>query len=185
MLKGKLKARLTKKQKQQEGEISEEGKKQKPSKIKLFIAAGLVLFLIAGSAAFIYFNKGMKSEITGLVQFHKQDKKNAEKKSEKDAEEIAALSSLVVNLSGKGGHFVRVSCVLVFPKDNKNLAKELKEKNYLLSDTLIEALRGKSAEEIQKDPASKALKENLRQAINAKLTAGQISGVYFTELLVQ
>ncbi len=163
-------------------EISEEGKKPKsPKLVKLLIAAGLILFLLAGSAAYVYFNKDMKNKIAGLAHFHKQN----DKKVEKDAEEIITLPSLVVNLSGDGGHFLRVSCVLVYSKNNKKLALELEEKNYILSDTLIDTLRGKSAEEIQMDPASKDLKENLRQAINARLTAGQINGVYFTELLVQ
>ncbi|MFA5385547.1 MAG: flagellar basal body-associated FliL family protein [Eubacteriales bacterium] len=173
------------KKEQDERETTKEERKQKPPKIKLFIAAGLVLSLIAGSAAYIYFNQGMKSKIAGLAHFHKQDKKNSENKSEKNDEEIVTLPSLVVNLSGGEKHFVRVSCVLVFSKSNKKLAQELEEKNYVLSDTLIESLREKSAKEIQSDPASKALKENLRQAINTKLTAGQISGVFFTELLVQ
>ncbi|HAU32315.1 MAG: Flagellar basal body-associated protein [Desulfotomaculum sp. 46_296] len=165
-------ARRVKEPSESEPGIQETSSK-KPKKIKLFIAAGLILFLIAGSAVYICFNHGLKSKIVGL----KQNKKNAE--------QTVALSSLVVNLSGSGQHFVRISCVLVFPESNKKLAAELEEKNYILSDTLIKTLRGKTAEEIQRDPASKALKENLRQAINTQLTEGQISGVYFAELLVQ
>lgn len=170
------------KKEQHEVEINEEEKKPKASRIKIFIAAGLILSLIAGSAAYIYFNHSLKSKIAGLT--HSQLKQN-KKSAEKDAEGTVALSSLVVNLSGGGQHFVRISCVLVFPKSNKKLTQELEEKNYILSDTLIKTLRGKSAEEIQTDPASTDLKKSLRQAINNQLTAGQISGVYFTELLVQ
>jgi flagellar FliL protein len=74
---------------------------------------------------------------------------------------------------------------LVFPKSDKKLAQELEEKNYILCDALIKTLRGKKAEEIQKDPAAKKLKDDLQQAINKQLFSGKVTGIYFTELLVQ
>ncbi|HCJ79410.1 MAG TPA: hypothetical protein DHV84_05400 [Desulfotomaculum sp.] len=166
---------------QKEQNITEE--KQKPVRSKLFLVAGLVLlFFAAGIAGFLYFDHNEKDKITDV----KKEKESAfagEKKEK--GEEAFILPSIVVNLAGSSEHYVRVTCVLVFSKSNKKLAQELEEKNYVLCDTLIKTLRGKKAEEIQKDPAAKKLKDDLQQAMNKQLYSGKVSGIYFTELLVQ
>lgn len=163
--------------------ITEEKEKQKPVRSKLFLVAGLILFfLIAGIAGFLYFGHNEKDKITDV----KKEKESAfagEKKEK--GEEAFSLPSIVVNLAGSSEHYVRVTCVLVFSKNDKKLAQELEEKNYVLCDTLIKTLRGKKVEEIQKDPAANKLKNDLQQAINKQLNSGNITGIYFTELLVQ
>jgi|GEM_PF-1254459 flagellar basal body-associated protein FliL len=155
--------------------------KQKPVRSKLFLVAGLILLLfVSGIAGFLYFDHNEKDKITEV----KKEKESAFA-GEKKGEEAFGLPSIVVNLAGSNEHYVRVTCVLVFSKSNKKLAQELEEKNYVLCDTLIKTLRGKKAEEIQKDPAAKKLKDDLRQAMNNQLNSGKVNGIYFTELLVQ
>jgi flagellar FliL protein len=160
-------------------DITEE--KQKPTRNKLFLVVGLILFFfIAGIASFLYFDHNEKNKITG-----NEKAKESAFAGEKKEEEAFSLPSIVVNLAGSSEHYVRVTCVLVFPKSDKKLAQELEEKNYILCDALIKTLRGKKAEEIQKDPAAKKLKDDLQQAINKQLFSGKVTGIYFTELLVQ
>jgi len=150
---------------------------KKVAKGKLILVAGLILFfLAAGTTAYFLFAQ----EKSGNVKEKTSPSASAAKK-----EEAFYLPSIVVNLAGEGGHYVRVTCVLVYPKGNKKLTSELEEKNYLLCDTLIKILRSKKIEDIQSDPEAKELREDLRQAFNQQLTDGEVMGIYFTELLIQ
>jgi flagellar FliL protein len=174
---------MARRQKEQNKKQNIAEEKQKPARSKLFLVAGLILFFfIAGIAGFLYFDHNEKNKTTG----NEKEKKSAfaGEKREK-GEEAFSLPSIVVNLAGSSEHYVRVTCVLVFPKSDKKLAQELEEKNYVLCDALIKTLRGQKAEEIQKDPTVKRLKDDLQQAINKQLYSGKVTGIYFTELLVQ
>lgn len=176
---------MARRQKEQDKKqnITEKIEKQKPGKRKLFLVAGfLLLFFISGIAGFLYFDRNEKDKIT---EVKKENKSAFAGEKREKGEEAFGLPSIVVNLAGSNEHYVRVTCVLVFSKSNKKLAQEIEEKNYVLCDTLIKTLRGKKAEEIQKDPAAKKLKDDLRQAMNHQLNSGKINGIYFTELLVQ
>ncbi|MCL6635840.1 MAG: flagellar basal body-associated FliL family protein [Peptococcaceae bacterium] len=151
------------------------GKKNKPKKKnKLFILI-IALLVLAGSSAGSYF-----------FFFKKPAGEAAEQKKPKTVEnESMDMGEMVVNLAGNGaGHYLRVKIVLEYPKDKK-LAEELKKKKHQVSDVLITALRSKSFSEVTAAGATEQLKKSLVKEVNGRLEHGEITGIYFTDFLVQ
>jgi len=165
-----------------------ESKKNKPKKKKLLLILLVVLVVLAGSAAGWYFF--FKSPSEGGVEVKKasvEEKQTVEKKSKVEVEsEKLDLGEVVVNLTGNGGgHYLRVKVVIEYPKENKNLAKELKEKQHKVMDTLISTLRTKTLTDVTSAGSVENLKKSLLKEINNNLKTGDITGIYFTDFLVQ
>lgn len=148
------------------------GKKVKPKKKKTLLVVLLCLLILAGSAAATYFylNRGDGAETGDPASL------------KKDQLEVLDMGEMIVNLAG--GHYLRTKIVLEHPA-NKKLAEELKKKKHKVSDTLISSLRGKSLSDINSPDSIENLKASLLAEINSHLTNGKVTGIYFTDFLVQ
>jgi flagellar FliL protein len=136
----------------------------------------IVLVVLAGSSAGAYF-------------YFKPSGAAADPKSAKAAKtaetESLDMGDMVVNLAGNGGsHYLRVKITLEYPKEKK-LSAELKAKQYQIKDVLITTLRSKSLQEVSSANAIPGLKGALLKEINNNLTSGEVTGIYFTDFLVQ
>lgn len=151
------------------------GKKGKAKKKKTLLMLLIVLVVLAGSSAGSY-----------LVFFNKSAGEAAEVKKAKAAEmESLDMGEMVVNLAGNGiGHYLRVRIVIEYPKEKK-LAEELKKKQHQVSDVLITTLRGKTFSEVISANSVEELKKSLLKEINGHLEHGKVTGIYFTDFLVQ
>jgi len=150
-----------------------QGKSNKTKK-KGFIPVLLILMLLAVSTAgaYIYFNEpaGAATETTNAgtartVVTEKMD-----------------MSEVVVNLNG--GHYLRVKITLEYPREKK-LSDEIKKKKPQLMDVIITTLRSKTLEEVRPAGSVDNVKESLLNAINKNLDNGEVTGIYFTDYLIQ
>jgi len=163
-------------------------KKDKPKKKKLPLILLIVLVVLAGSAAGWYFFFKSPSEVGGGEKkaSAEESKANGKKAAGKEQEpDKLDLGEVLVNLAGDGGgHYLRVKVVIEYPRD-KNLAKELKDKQHQVMDTLISTLRTKTLADVSSTSSVEGLKKSLLVEINNHLKTGDITGIYFTDFLVQ
>ncbi len=152
------------------------GKKQKKSKGKKFwLILVIVAVVLAGSGtgAYVYFHKpGVEAGET--------------KKKAKTAElESLEMGELIVNLAmDSSNHFLRVNVVVEYPQDKK-LTEEIKKKKHIISDSIITTLRSKSLSEIGSASSVQTLKSDILKEVNNNLYYGDITGIYFTDFLIQ
>ncbi len=158
------------------GDGEKAGAKAKPKKKKTLLIIMIVLIVLAGTAAgaYNYFLKPAGNE-AGEVK----------KKAVTEERESLDMGEVVVNLSGSGGsHYLRVKIVIEYPEDKK-LAEELKKKKHTVSDSIITTLRSKTYTEVSAANSALALKKSIMDEVNNNLESGEITGVYFTDFLVQ
>jgi len=150
------------------------GKNGKPKKKKNILMILLILILLVGSSAGAY------------TLFLRPAAQAGEVKKTKVTEEKESLDmgEVIVNLNGSSSHYLRAKVTIDYPK-NKTLAEELKKKKHIVSDVIIATLRSKTLAEVSNASALQTLKNSLIEEINNKLDAGEITGVYFTDFLVQ
>jgi len=93
------------------------------------------------------------------------------------------VKDMVVNLAGDGGrHYIRLSVVLEYPKEQKKLYEEIKEKEHVIKDDLVASIRSKTINDVNN---SDELKEDLLKSVNKKLRHGRFVAIYFTDFLIQ
>lgn len=151
------------------GNNEEKAGKNANSKKKQTVLIILVVLLLAASSLGTYtffFNQA------------------AEGKNRTEEKESLDMGEMVVNLSGSGARYLRVKVVIDHPK-NKKLKEELVKRKHIVSDTIISTLRSKTLADVSNADSIQGLKEDLIEKINNNLDSGEISGVYFTDFLVQ
>ena len=146
-----------------------EGKENKKSKKKLIIIIGIIVLLASAAGSYYFF-------------VIKADSSKESKKEEPKPEvSTFELGSIVVNLADQG-HFLRVSPVLEYNKDEK-MAEELNGKKSEIIDQVITILRKKSVENFKNSLES--IKTEILEAANKSLEHPEFKRLYFVELLVQ
>lgn len=154
-----------------EKDKDKDGKKGKSSKLKKLLVVLAVLFGLAGSSA-------------GAYMFLNKPDVEPGKKYLIETETLD-MGEVLVNLTTNGGiRYLKVKIILEYPK-NKKLGEELKKKNHVLSDIIITTLRKKTLTEVYNASAVQGLKDELIKEINGNLDYGDITGIYFTDFLVQ
>ncbi len=146
---------------------TEEEKQSQPPKRKKFIWLALALFLIGALAggAYWYMNRDPAEVANRNRQF-------------------VTLPSMTVNLADAGGkRYLRTTITLEYT-DSK-LKEELDTSMYRVKDGILQVLRSATASQLQEGQQLDQTKAALLTEINSRLHKGQITAVYFEELLVQ
>lgn len=95
------------------------------------------------------------------------------------------LGDKVVNLAnGESGRYLRVRVVLEYPA-RKKLVEEIKDKQPMITEKVLNVFRSKRADEILPVKYQEAIKEEILRVINGELQHGKLTQVYFTDFLVQ
>ncbi|WP_066637261.1 flagellar basal body-associated FliL family protein [Desulfolucanica intricata] len=145
---------------------------RKPKRGKLIIQILAVIVLLLAGAAAAYFIVSEEVSIPFL------------NRAAEEPEKINySLEGIVVNLS-EPGHYLRVTPVLEYYKDEK-LNKEIEDKKPQIIDEIIIILRNKSTKELMQEDSVESIKAELLSAINKYLTAGKVNRLYFVEFLIQ
>lgn len=146
---------------------SEDEKLPPPRKHKKIIWIALVLFLVAalGGGAYWYLNR------------------DPEMVANRNRQSIT-LPSMTVNLADQGGkRYLRTTITLEYT--NPRLKEELDTCMYKVKDGVLQVLRSTYASQLEEGPELVQVREDLLTEINSRLHKGQITGLYFQELLVQ
>ncbi len=116
--------------------------------------------------------------------------KSPEEQAEAEAAEADELGPLLpveevlVNVAGtKGRRFFKTS--LALEMDGKDLEKTAPERMPVLRGRIIDVLSSKGLEDLTEPGARGALKTELLDTLNAEISGGQFSDLFFTEFLVQ
>jgi flagellar FliL protein len=104
---------------------------------------------------------------------------------EYNAPDVFLLGDFTANMAtnDRAGKFVRVE--LRLKMSDKDMADELKDKNIVLRDTVIEAMSLKRFSEVSTEKGKLALKDDIRDRLNGILADGDVEEVYFTKFIVQ
>ena len=90
---------------------------------------------------------------------------------------------MVINLAtARGNNLVQVDFALEV--DSDAALEELEIKHDMIWDMILQALETHSLKEIR-DPKKPAVRKSIQTRINAELKNGAVTGVYFTDIVVQ
>ncbi len=100
----------------------------------------------------------------------------------KDVYTYSPGSSFVTNLKGNK-RFLKVS--LMIETDNKDYIDVLSKNNHKIRDVIIWVLRGKSEDEAAVQDFQDVLKSDIKKAIETEINKDGITGISFSELVIQ
>lgn len=102
-----------------------------------------------------------------------------------EAEKTLEFEDFIVNLADTNAKvYLKTKIYVAFPEKNKDIEKEINTKMPEIRDIINTTLRKKTSQEFNGDGLEKVRKE-LIQKINAVLTSGQITNIYFHEIITQ
>ncbi|SHI59916.1 flagellar FliL protein [Clostridium amylolyticum] len=157
-----------------ENKNKKEGKSSKPLLITLII---LLIIALAGGGIFA----GMYFSSKGSAK--------ANSKAEIVIEEATyALDDFLVNLTDADSkRYVKAKVFISYNKNNQDLEKELllDRTKPILRDAALTILRSKKVADFATIQSTEAVKKELKEKMNSRLTKGKIIEVYFPELIIQ
>jgi len=149
----------------------ENPKKERSNKKILFLL--VLAIILGGGLAF------------GAVRFFGPSAGAGVAQPRHQATETLDMGDKVLNLADQGqGRYLRVRVVLEYPQDKK-LEEEIKSRQPLLTEKVLNVFRSKTSEDILPVKNQEKTKEELLRIINTELQSGKIAQVYFTEFLIQ
>ncbi|MFW6267076.1 MAG: flagellar basal body-associated FliL family protein [Halanaerobium sp.] len=141
---------------------------------KMLALIVVLVIIITGVASFTFFT---------YFSVSSDEEKGDEVESVDDIRPTYDAGSYTVNISNNNQiNFVRASIVLEL--ENPDLTEELDKRTSQIRDRVISTLRAQD-EEILEEPGSETIKEIVRDKINELLISGEVTNVWFTELVVQ
>ena len=95
---------------------------------------------------------------------------------------VTHLDEFTINLS-EDRRFVRVSIALEV--NDGDVVEEIETRTPQIRDVVISIVRSKGHDDIMDEAGTRALREDIRDQINDKLSEGQVTNVFFTEFMIQ
>ena len=142
---------------------------------KMLALIVVLVIIITGVASFTFF--------TYFSVSSDEEKGENEINSVEDIRPTYKAGDFTVNISNNNQiSFVRAS--IVFELGDPELSKELDKRSSQIRDRIISTLRGQN-EQILEEPGAETIKGIVRKKINELLISGEITNVWFTELVVQ
>lgn len=91
-----------------------------------------------------------------------------------------SAGEFLTNLSDKG--YIKVS--IVYLLSNKDVEKELEQKEYEIKDKVYTILRSKTFSSVKDSKGMEELRVQIEDAANKVLKSGKVEEVYFTSIIV-
>lgn len=141
---------------------------------KMLALIVVLVIIITGVASFTFFT---------YFSVSNDEKEEKEVQSIEDIRPTYEAGSYTVNISNNNRiNFIRAT--IVFELESSDLAKELDKRTSQIRDRVISTLRSQN-QEILEEPGSNTIKRIVKEKINELLISGEITNVWFTELVVQ
>ena len=178
-----------------EEEVKEE--KKKSNKMLIIIIIVVLVLIIIGGGVVAYLLMG-EDEKEGAAQQQAappvqqkttsyKPRANAEEMNSRKLSEIGILYPLdtfTVNLkSDAGRRYLKTTISLEL--NGEELSIELDKKSPVIRDRIIRILTSKTLEEISSKKGKQKVSEQIVDTLNSMITDGSISGIYFTEFVIQ
>lgn len=149
---------------------------------------GLAIFnmIAVGGVGFMMYSSRQKeakhNTIDQVVEGEAHAQHEDAAKEEIGKQPVVPLESFIVNLAGsKGRRIIRVDMELEVT-DPKVVA-EIEQRKAQIRDIIIIMLSGRTYDQIVPKEGKKELREDIKGTLNAFLTKGKVTNVYFTNLL--
>jgi len=142
---------------------------------KMLVLIVVLVIIITGVASFTFFTY---FSVSG-------DEENNENEitSVEDIRPTYSVGNFTVNISNNNQiSFVRAS--VVFELENDEMNEELDKRSSQIRDRIISTLRAQN-QEILEEPGADTIKKIVKDKVNEILISGEITNVWFTELVVQ
>jgi len=156
------------------------------NKIRAFAIIGIMTTMLIVLTVYAYTNSA----------FNMKDAKYGQKpktglgyvrtgRVEYKARDIFFLGDFTTNMANndRAGKFVRIEVRLKM--SDTDLVDELKYKNIVLRDAVIEEMSLKRFSQVATEKGKLALKENIKTRLNGILADGDIEEVYLTKFIIQ
>ncbi len=149
---------------------------------KVFVIATLFVLLIAiGGCTFVIFNIVSKNNIGKEVE--KGDK-------EKELTVVSLGDAITVNVSDESGqiHIMRIAIsfgVDEKSKEFKRFSNDVKEKEVIIRDGIIDVLRAQTFEMMNKADSKAKLSDEIKMKVNQLLDTEVVEKVYCSDFFIQ
>ena len=156
------------------------------NKIRAYAIFGIVVIMFFVVVAYAVSNSSFNFKGNTLKQKQKVGMGYVRTgRVEYKARDVFFLGDFTTNMAtnDRAGKFVRVEVRLKM--SDEDLVDELKDKNIVLRDAVIEAMSLKRFSQVSTQKGKIALKEDIKTSLNSILADGDIEEVYFTKFIVQ
>lgn len=151
----------------------------------LLIALAVINMIAVGGVGFMLYSSKQKEAQENTIDKVIEGEAHAQHE-EAHAETVNApvvpLETFIVNLAGsKGRRILRVDLELEV-SDSKVVA-EIEQRKAQIRDIIIIMLSGRTYDQISAKEGKNELRDDIKSTLNAFLTKGKVSNVFFTNLL--
>lgn len=167
-----------------------EGARKKGGGIMMFAGIG-VGAIIVGVALALFVIKPMMADSSGGGDETAQvqaDKKSDSKKSSKghgaSGSLIHQISNIVVNPAGTGGSRF-LSASFGFELTSPEMEKEFTEKEPVIRDALITILSAKTVQQLTDPKQKEIVRYQIKKRVCQLMETDELTGVYFTDFVLQ
>jgi len=167
---------------------------KKKSKLPLIITAIAVLGL-GGGGAFFFFNQGTAAKSKKKKVAKPADDESAPDESAADEAPAAGVSAVIslepfiANLADSAEpRYIRITLSLGINAESKDEGKEVAKDVVVISklrDAILAVLISKNSGELLSEEGKKTLRQQLLEAVRARVKKPRISEVYITDLVIQ
>lgn len=144
----------------------------------------LIVLAAAAGAGVAYMQYGRVAQVATALPFVGGGGETGEKAEPEGPGSFTEMKGLVVNPAESGGaRYLAVS--LAFETNSPAVLEELKAKEIVLRDAVLDLLSQHTAAELSATDRRDELKERLRGATNDLLNSGTVDRLYFTQFVLQ
>lgn len=158
---------------------------EKKSKIVIIILIAIIVVFVVGAAAYFFMFAKKGNTTNNQVQSSTSNSQQVDVK-----ENTYSFDEVLTNLADTdSAKYVKVKVAVGYNSSNSKLKKELEDskedvKTPILKDVIVNVLRGKKAADFTQSGIEQ-MKKEMKEQMNPHLENGQISNVYFSDLVIQ
>ncbi len=160
------------------------GGSNKPPVLMIIIA--IVNMALVGGVGFMLFQAKKKEAAEPKIEHVIKGEHEAQKSEGHDEKpfigKVLPLETFIINLAGsKGRRIAKVN--MEIEVEGEQIQEEIEKRKAQVRDIIITLLSNKTFEEVSKREGKDQLRDEIKDTVNAFLTKGKITNVYFTEFI--
>ena len=152
----------------------------------ILVALAVVNMIVVGAVGYMLYSsrqKETKEDTIGQVVHGEIETQHDEAKSKSELKKpVVPLETFIVNLAGsKGRRILRVD--LELEVSDTAVINEVEQRKAQIRDIIIIMLSGRTYDQISAKEGKNELRDDIKGTLNAFLTSGKVSNIFFTNLL--
>jgi len=160
-------------------------KKNGSNKFLISIIIFLIFLIIGGGATAFWYITKIPNKVNSASKISKKQALNSENESLITIGPLYSLKPITVNLKNRDEQDVNLRITLTLELNCKILSHELNAQNTLVRNKIITILKSKTPVDFDSEFEKDKICNEIKTALNAILTDGQIKNVYIVSLVIQ